>query len=233
MWAAQIAQYRSSFRVLAPDLRGFGVSPAAREPFTHHGDLQELLDRVGAGPVIAAGNSYGGNVALELAIAAPERVTALVLVSTLTGMDAPSDALREVWQQSDLLFERGDLDGATEVEMSAWIDARRQPGDADQEYRALARDMIRGVWARAAADGESAEAIDFDPPARERIGELAIPVLLVQGDHELPDVAESMARLANEIRHAECVVIENASHLAPMERPEHFNAVFSAFLSGL
>ncbi|QZY30070.1 alpha/beta fold hydrolase [Nocardioides coralli] len=79
MWADVAPALADDYRVVAPDLRGFGDSPLPGEHFTDVADLVVLLDNLAIDRVAVVGSSLGGRVALELATAHPERVSALVL----------------------------------------------------------------------------------------------------------------------------------------------------------
>jgi pimeloyl-ACP methyl ester carboxylesterase len=83
-WRGPIDAFRSRFRVVAFDVPGFGVSDKPAGPYdldTQTRRLADLLDRWTTGPVIVAGHSMGGELAMSLALRRPERVVALVLVS--------------------------------------------------------------------------------------------------------------------------------------------------------
>src|ERR671936_3184279 len=81
MWDAQFASFADDFRVVRYDIAGFGRSPLRGGPFCHWRDLVALLDELRIEQAALVGNSFGGRIALDVAIAAPERVSALVLVA--------------------------------------------------------------------------------------------------------------------------------------------------------
>ena len=85
MWDPQIAPLAARFRVVRYDCRGFGASgpfdPGV--PYTHAGDLVALLDHLGIGDAVLAGLSFGGRVALQAALAAPDRVRGLALLDAV------------------------------------------------------------------------------------------------------------------------------------------------------
>ena len=85
MWAPQQEPLGRSFRVIAPDLRGYGQSPATSGTVTMRqlaSDVEALLDDLGVESAAVVGLSMGGLVAMELAIASPDRWWALGLVAT-------------------------------------------------------------------------------------------------------------------------------------------------------
>jgi 3-oxoadipate enol-lactonase len=92
----QLTALRGRFRVLAPDLRGFGRSPVTpgcvlmREYAT---DIEEMLSTLGIARAAVVGLSMGGLVAMELAAASPERYWALGLVATTAEPPSPQDLM--------------------------------------------------------------------------------------------------------------------------------------------
>ena len=83
---------RLSAPAIAYDRRGFGWSPPSPGPFTHLDDLLAVLDAAVDGPAWLVGNSMGGALALDAAVAAPERVAGLVLIApAVTGQPEPEE----------------------------------------------------------------------------------------------------------------------------------------------
>jgi pimeloyl-ACP methyl ester carboxylesterase len=92
MWAPQVAALSDGYRVIAPDLRGYGDSPVTpgTVPMSQlAADVAALLDRLGAARAAVVGLSMGGLVAMELAIADPARWWALGLVATTAQPPGP------------------------------------------------------------------------------------------------------------------------------------------------
>src|SRR5690349_24464338 len=79
MWDPLVTALSHSFRVVRPDLRGFGDSPLPSEEYADADDLDVLLDHLGITDAAVVGSSFGGRVAPELATAHPGRVSSLVL----------------------------------------------------------------------------------------------------------------------------------------------------------
>src|SRR5579871_2969739 len=92
MWAGQIAAFSQNYRVIRPDLRGFGQTTAPPMKFTHHDDLKALLDAIGVGKVAAIiGCSNGGRVSMNFTLANPDRVDKLVMVCSGPGGFQPKE----------------------------------------------------------------------------------------------------------------------------------------------
>jgi pimeloyl-ACP methyl ester carboxylesterase len=86
-WNEVTGRLAGRVTLAADDRRGYGQSPPAAEPFTHLGDLLAVLDQLAVGPVLLSGNSAGGGLALDAALAAPEWVAGLALACG--DLDAP------------------------------------------------------------------------------------------------------------------------------------------------
>src|SRR6266508_3963747 len=110
MWDEQVAAFSDAFRVVRYDIAGYGRSPLRGGPFSHWRDLVALLDELGIEQAALVGNSFGGRIALDVAIAAPERVSALVLVAPGLGGWDWSAEMRRFDELEDEALEAGDLD---------------------------------------------------------------------------------------------------------------------------
>lgn len=223
LWELAAPSLRQRFRVVAWDLPGHGAAPAATEPFTI-GDLAVAvaagLDELGiAGPVVYAGVSVGGGVGLELALRHPDRVTALAPVCSAARFGDP-DAWRAraaqvrssgtaslVVQSAQRWFAPGSLERQP-VLTGRLLHALR---DADDESYALVCEALAA----------------FD--ARERLGEIAQPVLAVFGEEDPVTPGSSAEEIAAGVQHGGTTGIPDASHLAPAEQPEAVVAALVAF----
>src|SRR5262249_16679349 len=94
MWKPQVESLRSHYRVVVPDLRGYGRSPLVNgsretrlEAFA--ADNLSLMHSLGIGTFVLGGLSMGGQIALEMIRQAPERVEKLMLADTFAGLDSP------------------------------------------------------------------------------------------------------------------------------------------------
>jgi 3-oxoadipate enol-lactonase len=230
MWDDQIATFAEHFTVVRFDARGFGETRKPDAPFAPYADAIALLDHLGFSRAHFIGVSMGSQSAIEAAIAAPERVSALVAVAARTGMPV-SPALRAGWDRVNELYEAGDTAGAVENELRMWVDGPDRGVDAvDPEMRERVRDMNAALFAR---DDDAGEEIPLDPPAAERLAEISAPTLILHGDKDVMDVRLAAGHLAATIPGARLAIIPDAAHLPQMERPELFNEIVLGFLLGL
>ncbi len=228
MWDDQWERWAESYRLLRVDLRGFGRTPLGSEPYSHARDVIDALEQHGIEDAAVLGVSLGGRVALEVALARPELVRALVLVAPGLPGHEWSEELRALWGEEEAAFEAGDLDGAVEVSLRAWIDGpRRRPEDVDPEVRRRVGEMQRHAY-ELQRDWIDEELLVPDLP--ERLGELDVPTLVLVGEEDQPDMQAIAERLAREIPGAGRATIPSTAHVPSMERPREFDELVLPFL---
>jgi pimeloyl-ACP methyl ester carboxylesterase len=227
MWDAQVPAFAEHFTVIRFDARGFGETRMPAAPFAPHVDAIGLLDHLSLARAHLIGVSMGSQTAIEAAIAAPNRVSALVAAGARTGVPV-SPTLRAGWDRVNELEEAGDIPGAVEYELRMWVDGPDRASDAiDPRMRERVREMNAALFARDDVDGEE---IPLNPPAADRLGEISTPTLIVYGDKDVQDVRDAAGPLAAAIPGARLAVIPDAAHLPHMERPEVFNEIVLDFL---
>jgi pimeloyl-ACP methyl ester carboxylesterase len=228
MWDPQWASLRERFHVIRYDARGFGASADPARPYTLHGDALDVLDALEIERAAVVGASMGGGAALDMAIAVPHRVSALVTVnSTPSGWHHTRDIMR-AWEAVEAAFERYGADAANELEMKMWLDGPHRPPDAvDRDIRAAVGTVNRVLLERQAAF--TVEPGELSPPAIERLGDLRCPSLVVTSELDQPSVLAGAFELAREAG-AEYVEIPGAAHLPNLERPREFLAAILPFL---
>jgi pimeloyl-ACP methyl ester carboxylesterase len=235
MWAPQVQALAPRYRVVVPDLRGYGRSPLPAEQFRHADDVLAVLDELGIGRTALVGGSLGARVALELAVTVPERVWAIGLVAPgLSGVEW-SEEVRAGWEAEDAALDAGDLDEAVEVNLRMWVDGpRRAPEDVDPALRSRVAEMQRHaleVQVAAYADPAAQPSEEpFDPPVSTRLAEVAAPTLVLVGDLDQPDIVAIAERAAAEIPGARLVVLEGTAHAPSLERPDQLSELLLEFL---
>lgn len=231
MWDPQWETFRPSHRVLRYDMRGFGRSPVGPGSYSNAGDLIDLLEQQGVAKASLVGVSMGGRVALEVAIARPELVEALVLVGAgFPGHDW-SDEMNAADEAEMAALTRGDLDAAVEVTLRTWVDGpRRSPEDVDPEMRAQVAEMQRRAYELQLPVWETAEEEPLVSDLAERIGEVGAPTLVAVGEEDVADMHEIAERLERELPNARRASIADTAHVPSLERPREFDQLVLPFL---
>lgn len=231
MWDPQWASFADRYRLLRCDLPGFGSSPLRGEPLRHAGSVALLLDELRVEEAAFVGCSLGGRVSLELAIARPDLVRALVLVGCGLPGHRWSDTVRAYWKAEQEAVASGDLDAATELNLRAWLDGpARTPEQVDAAIRAKVRAMQRHALELQAPYWESVDEELLVSDVATRLGEVRAPTLVVVGAEDVPDIHEVASRIAAEVPGARLSWVQGAAHLPNLEQPEAFDAIVRGFL---
>lgn len=234
MWDPQWETFRPSHRVLRYDMRGFGRSPVGPGSYSNAGDLIDLLEQQGVAKASLVGVSMGGRVALEVAIARPELVDALVLVGAgFPGHDWSAE-MNAADEAEMAALKRGDLDAAVEVALRTWVDGpRRRPEDVDSDVRARVAEMQRRAYELQLPVWETAEEEPLVGDLSERVGEVDAPTLVLVGEEDVRDMHEIAGRLERELPNARRASIANTAHVPSMERPREFDQLVLPFLQSV
>ncbi|MEV7374584.1 alpha/beta hydrolase [Streptomyces sp. NPDC090301] len=225
MWDGQFhALAEAGHRVVRCDLRGFGDSPVDAA-HTHADDVRELLDHLGVERAAVVGSSFGGKVALELAVRHPAHVSALALLASGIPGFEPGDELRAWGDREDELLEAGDLDGAVELNVDTWLGPEAGPG-----ARALVREMQRRTFEVQLAAPEEFHPVTPEVTADDLAG-IKVPALVVAGAHDVPDFRAVAGDLTRLLPGARRVDLDWAGHLPALERPAETARLLTAFLA--
>jgi pimeloyl-ACP methyl ester carboxylesterase len=235
LWDAQVPALAERHLVVRYDQRGYGESPLPGEPFSYVDDLAALLDHLGIESAALVGNSFGGKVAIELALEQPARVRALVPIASDLGGHERSAELEAFDEAEEALLEAGKLEEAVELNVRTWLDGPgRDAAPVPPEARELVAAGQRRAFETMLPAYESSPPPGpvrwADPPAATRLAEIAAPTLVVAGAHDVTDFRAIAERLAAEIPGARRVVLDTA-HLPGIERPEELNRLLLDFLS--
>jgi pimeloyl-ACP methyl ester carboxylesterase len=231
MWRLQIMGLRNAYRVLAPDLRGFGGTSG----FDGTPSIDQMADDVAAllnrlrlqEPVVVGGLSMGGYGALAFARRHPSRLRALILADTRAEPD--SDEARG---------NRDKLIAFTESHTARDVIDQMLPKLITNETLASRHGIAEEIiWIGAAQTSEGIigglHALRDRPDARPMLATITVPTLVLVGKEDVltpPAMAEA---LVAGIAGSQLVTIPEAGHLSNMEQPEVFNSHLRAFLQGL
>jgi pimeloyl-ACP methyl ester carboxylesterase len=233
MWEPQWPALTAAHLVVRADFRGFGSSPQPAERFSHARDVISLLDELGIERAALVGVSLGGQVALEVALARPELVTALVLVGAALPDHEWSETVRTYGDEEDAALERGDIDAAVEANLRMWVDGPyRGPEVVDPEVRDAVAAMQRRAFELQLPVADEAEEELLVPDLGARLGEIRAPALVLVGDADVSDMHDIGRRLRRELRDARSATIQGA-HVPSMEHPRKFEALVLDFLAGI
>ena len=231
MWDDQFAVFAEQYRTIRFDLRGFGQSTMPEGQFSNHEDVAGLLDFLQVDKAIVVGLSYGGKIALDFALAYPQRVKALVLAAPSVGGSQPSERILQFWEEEEAAIEQQDWDTAVALNLRLWVDGpHRQPDEVNPEVRQKVGQMQREIFQMEIP--ENIEEIGLEPVAHGRVAEITAPTLVLVGDLDLPEKVEQAAWLAAEIPQAQQAIIPGVAHMLNMEKPALFNKLVLDFLQG-
>jgi 3-oxoadipate enol-lactonase len=224
--------FPAAHRTVRYDLRGFGRSPLPPQPYSHGRDLIALLEQLRIEQAALVGASLGGRVALEVAVAHPQVVDALVLADAALPGFAWSDQVRASWAEEDAARERGDLDAAVDTNLRMWVDGPRRPTTTvDSAVREHVRQMQRRAFELQVPVWEDAAEELLVSDLAQRLAEVRAPTLVLVGEEDVSDFHQIAAQLTREIPSAQHAVIPNAAHLPSLERPAAFNELVLRFLA--
>ena len=214
------------------DLAGFGGTPITTLPLTNAADVISLLDELEIASAAIVGASLGGRVALEVTVARPDLVGALVLVgAALPGLDW-SDAVRTYGAAEEEAIERGDLEAATELNLRMWVDGpRRAAADVDPSVRQAVAVMQRHALELQVPHWDDLDEDLLVPDVGARLGEIQAATLVIVGEEDVEDMQTLADRFAAEIPGARRASIAGAAHVPNLEQPETFDRLVLEFLA--
>jgi pimeloyl-ACP methyl ester carboxylesterase len=233
MWAPQVEALAGNYQIIVPDLRGFGA--AREQPVDEAGtgmdlladDVAGLLDERGLDRVVLAGLSMGGYVALAFVRRHADRLGGLVLLDTKAGADG-EEARNNRLQMAERVLAEGAgfvpeamlprLLGRTTLEQRPELVERVTGIIREQEPRAVAAAQ-RGMAAR--------------PDSGDLLASVAVPTLVVTGEEDQVTGPDHGRELAAGIPGARFLLVEQAGHLASLERPDAVNEALLDFLAPL
>jgi pimeloyl-ACP methyl ester carboxylesterase len=227
-WDEQIDALAQRSTVVRYDLRGFGRSSTPETPYSDLDDLAAVMDAAPLDRAALVGCSVGGLVATMFAIARPERVRALILASS--GLYGHGWATGEHWarhgEEVEAAVARGDLPAAVDLDLRPWIPMGTDD-PAGARLRAIAQDNARQLT----VDEDLSMAPDWT--SLERLGEIRVPTLVLDGDRDVPEFREIARLLAERIAGARLVTIPDADHVVHVRQPAGFNRAVADFLAAV
>jgi 3-oxoadipate enol-lactonase len=221
MWDREFALLEPRATVIRYDMRGHGESAIPSAPFSHAADVIALLDELKIQRATLVGLSSGAQTALDVALAAPDRVERLVLAGPGYSGYVPKTPPPGMAPLIEAL-KAGDYAKATEA--AAAMPAYLVPPSQQSAVRAMLK-ANEGLW--------KVDVKLMQPPATPAAGRLEsvkVPTLIVVGDRDMDAIKEQAATLAARIPGAKLVTIAGAGHLVNLWSPAEFGRALTDFL---
>ena len=228
MWSPQVDALAPRFRVIAPELKGFGSSDAPEEPSSYSvagwaDDVAAMLAALGLGSVVVVGLSMGGYVAFSLLERHRGLVSALVLADTRAEPDSEQVLQRRTDQQRRVREEgtMAVIDALLETLLSEH--SREHRPEVVVEARRLMDNPPAGF-------SGALEAMKSRPDSTARLDAIDVPTLVMVGAHDQPSPPEVAQAMHERIPGSRLAVLPNAGHLSNLEVPDAFNQALVGFL---
>jgi pimeloyl-ACP methyl ester carboxylesterase len=224
-WDFQLPFFARSFRVIAPDLRGFGQSERSGNysVATFAGDIWALLEQLGVGRFHLIGHSMGGAVALQMAVDRPERIERLVAADTLPSFQTNTFGKRILFAYRYLM-----MGVFGPQRLSSAVAAKLFPEPHQQPLRDRA--TVGGMANDRAVYLETLPQL-LGWSVLEGLGRLLMPVLVLAAEHDYFPVPDA-ERFAAALPDARLKIFPGMHHALPLEAPHAFNATVLRFLRG-
>ena len=233
MWNPQVEGLHRNFRLIIPDLRGFGES-AAGAPVDRYSsmeqyadDLAALLPALGLEKVVLMGLSMGGYIAFAFYRKYAEKVLGLVLCDTRSEADTP-EGRQNRYNLVEKVRQQGSLAAAEAMvpRLFAPDTYRVRPDLVAQVAGLIERNNPAGIIAAAGAMAER-------PDATPILARIKVPTLVMVGKDDQFMPVEGARKMAQAIPDWQLSVVPHAGHLSNLENAEFFNQAVETFLKGL
>ena len=219
-WHRQLAAFADTHNPLAFDFPGHGRSggtESLKNIETYRDFLAAFMDALRLRPGVLIGRSMGGAIAMAYALAHPERVCGLVLVATASRFELPQ-AMLDTWK-------------------NVMLGRAQQPFTTEAFSPKTDFAVMREMWMEQVKTDPRVRYFDlaacnqFDISAR--LGGIAVPTLIVAGRDDTVSPPQQSEALHQGIKGSTLVIVDDAGHTVPNEKPEEFNAALREFLATL
>lgn len=230
MWQAQLEALPEQFDIIAYDMLGHGESP---RPSEHAGleeyalQLSRLLDHLGIDRACVLGFSMGGLVARAFALQHPERLAALIILSSV--FERNEEQKSGVQARVRQTYEHGPSANIDEA-LKRWFSPAYQqahPETIAAIHKTMRHNDPLGYYRSYALFASE------DMYGAERLANLSAPTLIATGELDQGSTPAMAHRLAEQLPNAEVHVFEGQRHMVPVEAPPLVNGVVRRFLSNV
>jgi pimeloyl-ACP methyl ester carboxylesterase len=231
MWEPQIRAIPEGWRLITPDLRGFGGSTGIDGPSPgmddYAADVTSLLGELGIARAVIGGCSMGGYATFALLRRAPELASGVVLADTRMGADSPEGRANRRGMLA--LLDREGPSGIARDMMPKLL------GQATRDSDPTIESTVRRLIKQQSPDGIRAaiQRMMDRSDATAVLESIRVPALVIVGEDDALTPVEESRKMAAVIPDARLEIIPGAGHLSNLEQPARFNAVLAQFLEGL
>lgn len=228
MWAPQVEAFRDSgWRLIVPDLRGYGEStvvPGKTPLDLFAADLAAVLDELGIDTVVIGGLSMGGQIAMEFCRSFPSRVRGLLLAATFPQAET-REGRRNRQVMADRLLREG-MDGYAGDVLPKMLASGSIVALPDVTAHVTAMMLSTSPEGAAAALRGRAERPAYD----ETLASLDVPAVVVVGDEDAYTTRQDAERMRDLLRLGELVWLPGVGHMPNLEATEAFNVAVARLL---
>lgn len=230
MWDPQVAPLAEKHTVIRYDTRGFGRTESGAVEFSNREDLIAVLDHVGVERALLVGASRGGIIALDTTLEFPDRVAGLVTVAGgVSGYQSSAPPDMAMWDEVERHEEAKDWGWLADFETRLWCDG---PGQSSERVAPPIRHLVHG-WILETYRAEKQGGIPrpLDPGAVGRLGELAVPLLVMVGRFDEADTIAAGRFLAATT--AAPLLEFDTAHMINLEQPEAVTRALLEFAAAI
>ncbi|MEZ5286245.1 MAG: alpha/beta fold hydrolase [Vicinamibacterales bacterium] len=230
MWEPQIRSIPKGWRLITPDLRGFGGTsdPEGTPAMDDYAqDVVDLLEALGIARAVVGGCSMGGYATFAVLRNAPDMVEAVVLADTRAGADS-----QEGRANRRSMLALLDREGASGVARDM---LPRLLGPTTRENHPTAEATVRRLIKQQSPEAirRAIQRMMERQDAMPLVSALRLPALVIVGEEDELTPVEESRRIAEAIPDARLEVVPAAGHLSNLEQPDRFNQALGAFLASL
>ena len=223
VWDAQFSYFSKNYRVVRYDRRGFGQSSPATGYYSNLEDLNILFTQLKIDRACLIGASSGGRLAIDFALSYPLKVSSMILVGAVVGGFPYTKHFntRGGHLPSDL----------KDNQKESMYYASDDPYEIYYENTAARNKIIELVKNNPVRIYGSHINATQKTPSYKRLNEINIPVLILCGEFDIPDVHAHAGAINAGILNSRRIIIPKSGHLIPMEQPDLFNETVANFLN--
>jgi pimeloyl-ACP methyl ester carboxylesterase len=207
------------FRVIAPDLLGYAERWPDGEPFDYRQDVERIAAMLDE-PMHVVGHSYGGLVALQVALARPDRVRSLAVYEPVAFGVLDAAARADIEQLPAYRLDAPDV----------WLEAFVDWWNGAGAWRALAESTQQAMRVVGWKVSEEVRSLVADRTDLARYATIAAPTLLLGGERTRPVERSVLEALARALPHATLEVFPGMGHMGPITHADRVNAAIEAHL---